>query len=88
MKCVHIPFFNLFFTSRHIFYVQVVSACTILTFERREILDQSTFDTFSTHDFSNQNKLQQKMHQVRLFQKLKKNYYVFGFFENLALFLF
>ena len=71
-----------------------VSACTILTFERREILDQSTFDTCSTHDFSNQNKLQQKCHQVGFFKNYKttiksfKNYYVLGFFENLAVFLF
>jgi hypothetical protein len=89
-------FFSLFFTSRHIFYVPMlpVSACTILTFERREILDQSTFDTCSTHDFSNQNKLQQKCHQVGFFKNYKttiksfKNYYVLGFFENLAVFLF
>ena len=78
--CMYTFFFNLFSTSRYIF----VSACIILTFERREILDQSTFDTCSTHNFSNQNKLQQKCHQVGFFKK----YYVLGFFENLAVFLF
>ena len=91
-------FFNLFFTSRHIFYVCYLYLLVKLYYsyiwKKREILDQSTFDTFSTHDFSNQNKLQQKCHQVGFFKNYKttiksfKNYYVLGFFENLAVFLF
>ena len=56
---------NLFLLkSSHILCMLIVSACIFLTFERKEILDQSNFDAFSMHDFSNQNKLQQKCHQL------------------------
>ena len=69
--CTYSFFLSSFYLSPHILCMLPVSACTILTFERREILDQSTFDTCSTHDFSNQNKLQQKCHQVGFFKNYK-----------------
>ena len=84
MKYVHIPFFNLFFTSRHIFYVcylyLLVKMYYSYIWKRREILDQSTFDTFSTHDFSNQNKLQQKCHQLWFFYEKSGLHIIISFY--------
>ena len=47
MKCVYVLMLNLFLLkSSHILCMLIVSACIFLTFERREILDQSNFDAW------------------------------------------
>ena len=47
MKCVYVLMLNLFLIkSLYISCMLIVSACIFLTFERREILDQSNFDTW------------------------------------------
>ena len=85
MTHVYILMLNLLSTKIITCFMYVTCTCLYFScFERREILDQSNFDAWSMRDVSKQNKLQQKCHQVGFFKK----YYVLGFFENLAVFLF
>ena len=47
MKYVYVLMLNLFLLkSSYISWMLIVSACIFLTFERREILDQSNFDAW------------------------------------------
>ena len=47
MKYVYVLMLNLFLLkSSYILCMLIVSACIFLTFERREILDQSSFDAW------------------------------------------